>query len=227
MKLLVLRLLKVHSTKSIIESGALSLLQNCNAHYPSICLKPIRKYSYLNRYTPNVRTTNTFRYQYELSELVDKLKSLSKYDAISSAGDVQIENLLDFLSKQKVESKDDVQAIVTSLIIAAKLGQNVENMVKSALDESALKRFLDHSDTCIEQMTADDVVSALIALNLLNIPLHHPVNRNLMIRVLNMLKGELESTELCSDEFIIGLCFRSERISIKVIIKLGHLFAGK
>lgn len=221
MKLLVLRLLKVHSTKSIIESGALSLLQNCNAHYPSICLKPIRKYSYLNRYTPNVRTTNTFRYQYELSELVDKLKSLSKYDAISSAGDVQIENLLDFLSKQKVESKDDVQAIVTSLIIAAKLGQNVENMVKSALDESALKKFLDHSDAYIEQMTADDVVSALIALNLLNIPLHHPVNRNLMIRVLKMLKGELESTELCSNELLLVYILDQNEFPLKSLSNLA------
>lgn len=197
MKLLALRLLKVHSTKSIIESGALSLLQNHNAHNPSICFKPIRTFSYLNRSAAKVQTTQTFRYQYELSELVDKLKTLSKCDVISSSSDVQIEHLLDFLKSQTIESKDDVQAIVTSLIIAAKLGQNVENLVEKALGETALKAFLDHSDACIEQMTADDVVSSLIALNLLNVPLHHPVNRKLIIRVTNMLKGENKYINPC------------------------------
>lgn len=192
MKLLVLRLLKVHPTKSIIESGALSLLQSQNAHNSLKCIKPVRTFSYLNRSVPKIHTTQKFQYQYELSELVEKLKILSKCNVISSDGDVQVENLQDFLKTQSIESKDDVQAIVTSLIIAAKLGQNVENFVEKALGETALKSFLDHSDACIEQMTADDVVSSLIALNLLNVPLHHPVNRKLIIRVTNMLRGEIK-----------------------------------
>lgn len=177
MKLLVSRLLKVHSTKSILESGAVSLLQNYNTKYSSICLNRV----------PQKITTRRFQYQYEFNELVEKLKTLSNYDKLSPGRDVRTENLLDFLKTQSIETKEDVQAIVTILIIAAKLGQNVGS---HALDESALKKFLELSDACIEQMTADDVVSALIALNILNIPLHHPVNRKLMIRVTNMLKGK-------------------------------------
>lgn len=187
MKLLTLRLLKVHSVKSIIESGAFGVLQNYNAQNASICVKQFRKYSSQIQGVPRIQTSDRFRYQYELSELVDKLKSLSTCDVITSINDVHVDKLLDFLNTQTIESKDDVQAIITSLILAAKLGQNVESIV----DKNVLQRFLEHSNACIDQMTTDDVVSALIALHLMKVPLHHNVNRNLTISVSRMLRGKL------------------------------------
>lgn len=170
---------------------ALISLGNFNKNKTLVHLKCFRKYSSVNLCDVQNQIAKEFRYQYESSELVEKLKSLSKCDEISSASSIKIANLLDFWKSQKITSEDDIQAIITSLILAAKLDENVEVIVPKALGEFALSRFLVHLDDCIEQMSVNDVVSSLVALHLLNIPLHHPVNRKLVIRISNMLKGDL------------------------------------
>lgn len=191
MKLLSLRLPKLHSAKSIIKCGALGLPQNA---YRSIAFTAFRKYSDGNKLATKLQPIDQFEYQYDLNELMGKLNSLTKCDVISTASEVHLNNLQDFLRMQQIKSKDDVQAIVTSLIIAAKLGQNVENIIDKIFENEALTTFLDHSDAHIEQMTADEVVSMLVALKLLKVPLHNPVNRKLTIRVTHLLRGECERT---------------------------------
>lgn len=48
---------------------------------------------------------------------------------------------------------------------------------------------IDRLDTYINEMMANELVSSLIALNLLNVPLYHPVNQKLSIRISHLLEG--------------------------------------
>lgn len=204
MKLLSLRLLKVYPSKSlkIIDSIGYSLNFNVNVHSSSH-LKCARKCWTMTRYQ---QTTNNFRYEYDSEELLEKSKS-SSTDNTS-----KIKALLRTLKSQNAQSQEELQAIVSSIILAAKDGQNVENAVQKTFGANAIVKFTALCDTWLDQMNADDAVSTLIALNLLKIPLHHPVNRKLTTCVTNMLRGEFEwKSEWQSEHMNLMLCFPLQR----------------
>lgn len=197
MKLLNLRLLTVYSRKAVQNIDSLSFNRNFHAYYRPIHLKCVRNYCAMTLYRP---TTNAFRYEYESVELLEKLKSLTKITVISSAdNNVKIEELLKNLQEQNFHSYEDIQAIVTAVILAAKINQNVGSIFEKTFGADAGVKFLAHCDIWMDQMTADDAVSTLVALNLLKIPLHDRVNRKLTTHVTNMLRGnfnrEIETTE--------------------------------
>lgn len=177
MKLLNLRLLQVYSSKSIKSIGSLRFYQNFNTYYSPIHLKCVRNCWTMTRYR---RNADTFRYEYDSGELLEKLKSSTNVTVISSANN----------TAQNLQSNEDVQAIVSSLILAAKSGQNVVNIIEKTFGANALANFLALCDTWLDHMNADDAVSTLVALNLLEVPLHHPVNRELTTHVTNMLRGD-------------------------------------
>lgn len=190
MKLLNLRLFKVCSSESIKNIGLLSVIRNSNAYSSPINLKCVRKCWTMTKYRT---TVNTFRYEYDTGELLEKLKSLTNCTVISTADKyVEIEALLTNLKTQNFQSKEDVQALVTSLILAARLGQNVDSIIEKTFDVNALEKFLSLCDAWLDQMTAEDAVSTLVALNLLKVPLYHPVNRKLTIHVSHMLRGNFK-----------------------------------
>lgn len=184
MKLLNLHLLKGCTSKSF---GSLSRYQKFNIYYSPIHLKCVRKCWT----TTQFRTTADklkFRYEYDSGELLERLGHLTNTTVISSANNVNIETILKNLNVDKLESKEDVQSLVVSIILAAKFGQNVKTIVEA----KALGKFLDLCDAWLYKMTAEDAVSTLIALNLLNVSLHHPVNRRLTTYVTNMLRGNFQ-----------------------------------
>lgn len=188
MKLLNLRLLKVYPSKSLKIIDALGYHSNFNTHYSPIHLKCVRKCWTMSRYRQN---TNNFRYEYDSGELLAKLRSSTSDAVILSAhNSVKIEAFLRNLQSQNAQSKEDVQAIVSSIILAAKFGQSVDNVIEKSFGANATMKFTALCDTWHDQMNADDAVSTLIALNLLEVPLHHPVNRKLTTYVTNMLKGK-------------------------------------
>lgn len=188
MKLLNLRLLKVYPRKSLNIIDSLGYHSNFNAHYSPIHSKCVRKCWTMSRYRQN---SNNFRYEYDSGELLSKLRSSPSDTVISSAhNSVKIDAFLRNLKSQNAQSPEAVQAIVSSIILAAKLGQNVENIVEKSFGANAIMKFTALCDTWHDQMNADDAVSTLIALNLLKVPLHHPVNRKLTTYVTKMLKGK-------------------------------------
>lgn len=173
-----------------INPGVLRILQNSNAWPKSGLLKYFRKYSTINKSSSNIQTLHTFRYQYESNELIEKLKVFTKNN---SAEKFPMENVLLCSSEPIIQSKDDVQMIVTATIMAAKTGQSVENFRNSNLSKNVVQKFLDfleRSPSCIDSMSADETVECLIALNLLKIPMYHPVNRKLMTLVSSQLRGK-------------------------------------
>lgn len=192
MKLLNLRLLKVYSSKSIRSIDSLGYYSNFKStyyhhHHPPINLKCVRKCWTMSRYR---HTTNQFRYEYDSGELLQKLNVSINDSVISSANNgVKIEALLKNLKIQNLQSKEDVQTIVSSIILAAKFDQNVESIIGMAFGANAQLKFLALCDTWLDQMNADDAVSTLVALNQLKVPLHHPVIRKLTTHVTNMLRG--------------------------------------
>lgn len=173
-----------------INPGVLRILQNSNTWPKSGLLKYFRKYSTINKSSSNIQTLHTFRYQYESNELIEKLKVFTKNN---SAEKCPVENVLLCSSEPIIQSKDDVQMIVTATIMAAKTGQSVENFRNSNLSKNVVQKFLDfleRSPSCIDSMSADETVECLIALNLLKIPMYHPVNRKLMTLVSSQLRGK-------------------------------------
>lgn len=187
MKLLNLRLLKVYSNKSIRNFGSLGFYRNSNTNHLPIHLKCVRNCWTMTRYR---RTGDSFRYEYDSGELLEKLRSSTNDVVISSAvNNVKIKALLRNLKAQNLQSNEDVQAIVSSLFLAAKSGQNVENIIEKMFGANALEKFLALCDTWLDQMNADDAVSTLIALKLLKVPLHHPINRKLTTHITRMLRG--------------------------------------
>lgn len=173
--MLNLRLLKVYSSQSISNIGLFSFYRNLNSYSRKFC--GTTQYVYPD-------------YAYESGELMEKLKSSTNCNVIAAASNnVNIESYLANLKERNCKSNEDVQAIVTSIILAAKLDQNVESIIEKSFGIDAVDKFLALCDTWQDRMNADEAVSTLIALNLLKIPLHHPVNRKLTIHVANLLRG--------------------------------------
>lgn len=224
MKLLNLRLLPLYSGKSIRIIDSLGLTWNPHAYYSPIHLKCVRKYRVIAPHRP---TANAFRYEYESSELLEKLKSLKNYAVISTVdNNVNIEAILKNFQATNIQSNEDVRAMVTSIILAAKFDENVENIIEKAFGADAVARFLALCDTWLDQMTADDAVSTLVAFDLLKIPLHHPVNRKLTTHVTNMLRGNFDKSK--TQNVLLIEIFASCRfacVSAEIVVKFGHLFA--
>lgn len=193
MKLLNLRLLTVYSSKSIRNIDSLGFYRNSHAFSSPIHLKCIRKYCVMTQHRP---AADAFRYEYESGELLEKLKSLTNCTVIPPVdNNVEIEALLQNFRQQNFQSNEDVQTIVTLVILAAKFDQNVESIIKNVFGANAVAKFLAICHAWLDRMTADDAVSTLVALNLLQIPLHHPVNRKLTTHITNMLRGNFNGEQ--------------------------------
>lgn len=198
MNLLNVRLLKVCSSISISDPNAIRILRTANSWQKLVYLKSVGKRLATNKSVNEVQTSDSFQYQYESNELIGRLEALTKNSKAFSIDQLHIENALLFSNKQMIQSKDDVQVIITALILAAKTGQNVEHFVNYKFGENFIQRLLDYlecSNNCIETMKADEVVQCLIALHLLNIPLHHPITRKLITIVSNMLRGKFNQID--------------------------------
>lgn len=187
MKLLNVRFLKVYSSKSINSVGLLGFHRNFITYYSPLNLKCVRNCYTMTRYR---RSVDTFRYEYDTDELLEKLRSSTNNTVISSVdNNVKIEAILRNSRAQNLESNEAVQAIVASLILAAKSGQNVVDIIEKTFGANELTKFFALLDTWLDQMNPDDAVSTLIALKLLHVPLHHPANRKLTTHVTRMLRG--------------------------------------
>lgn len=187
MKLLNLRLLKVYPSKSLKIIDSLGYHSNFNTNYSPVHWKCVRKCWSLSLYQ---QKTNNFRYEYDSGELLEKLRT-SANDCVISSPAILIKAHLENFKSQNTQSQEDLQAIVSSLILAAKFGQNVGNIVEKTFGANAIMKFTALCATWYDQMNADDAVSTLIALNLLKVPLHHPVSRNLTTYVTKMLRGKI------------------------------------
>lgn len=119
------------------------------------------------------RYSQTFRYQYDEILCDSSIKSFR--DANKQLFDESISNKL------------DIKSVLDCVIFSAKYGQNVTNF---SVNNDAHNRFLKRVGVNIEQMPAEDLVSALIALNLLKVPLNHPINCELIITLTRMLKSK-------------------------------------
>lgn len=136
--------------------------------------KPLYKFRNVSSISSNVsRYSQTFRYQYDETLCNSRIKSFR--DANKQLFDESKSNEL------------DVQSILNCVIFSAKYGQNVTNF---SVNNDAHNRFLNRVGANIDQMTVEDLVSALIALNLLKVPLHHPINCELIITLTRMLKSK-------------------------------------
>lgn len=164
MKLLTFGLLKAHS-------GRFRLW---------ICKRPTYWNNSRSSFTTQLKTSDTFAYQYDLNELLENVNVSSKRILVNASNEFRLEEIL--------KSDYQYRSITSSVILAGKHG-----LLNNSIDEITDHHFLNHISASILEMTFEDVVSTLIALNLLNVPLHHPINQKLTIRVMNMLKGEYKT----------------------------------
>lgn len=154
------------------------------------CMCKRRISSIANKSTFNLNTPpQTFRYQYGVNELLENLSVSTKrvWSSFDTSNEFRLKDLL--------ESDSEYRSITSSVILAAKCG-----LLQNLVEENTCQVFFDHLSASIEEMTAEDVVSTLIALNLLNLPLHHAINRRLTTRVTNMLKGEYKNRDMNATE---------------------------
>lgn len=121
------------------------------------------------------------KYIYSINELLENVEISTKNVLSSSSCDASNEIRL----KDLLNSDSQYRSIVNSVILIEKCGR----LGNSIEESNCLQPFFNHLRTSIADMTAEDVVSTLIALNLLNVPLHHSINQELIIRITNMLKG--------------------------------------
>lgn len=136
-----------------------------------MCTKP---------FTSNVKQS---KYIYSINELLENVNNSTKYVLSSSSPPCDASNEIGL--KDLLNSDSQCRSVVNSVILMEKCGR-----LGSSMEESnSLQPFLNRLRISIPEMTADDVVSALIALDLLNVPLHHTVNQELIVRVTNILKG--------------------------------------
>lgn len=120
----------------------------------------------------------TFIYHYDSNELIQNVSVPAKriWSSFNRSNDFRLKELLD--------RDTEYRSIISSVILSAKYG-----ILVSFTEENTCQRFFNHITANIEEMPAEDIVSTLIVLNLLNVPLYHPINQKLTIRVINMLKG--------------------------------------
>lgn len=134
-------------------------------------LLPRRNFKYFSSLLRPSQNNYTYcsQYQYELNELTANLK-------------FRMEDLAKNLSAEKIDSQaESIETVINCFILANQFGLNIEN--------DTVYNFLSKLETNVRYLTPDNIISALVALNLSNIPLHHPVNRQLTIRVINLLAG--------------------------------------
>lgn len=167
MKLINLRVLKLYRSISVLSHRSSKLL---NPIIQSATLPALR-----------FQASNEFPYLYERNELIEK--------TTYSPNQLCINNSKNFLDLENIKSIDDIHFFVHNVIKAAKFGQNVPKMLCYGASAIPFERFLNYLGSHTEDMSADDVVSTLIALNLLEVPLYHPVNQKLSIRIAHLLKG--------------------------------------
>lgn len=123
--------------------------------------------------------SNTFPYLFESKELVEKLKYSRKKDLLLS-----IDNINNSITPKKFKCMDDINLFTNTVILATKFGQSFD-----AIEKTFCESFIIYMNNHVRDMTADEAISTLVALNLLNVPLCHPVNQNLCIKIANLLKG--------------------------------------
>lgn len=140
-----------------------------------MCTKP---------FTSNVKQS---KYIYSINELLENVNISTKH-ALSPSSSCDASN--EIRLKDLLNSDSQCRSIVNSVILIEKCGR----LGSSIEESSSLQPFFNHLHTSVPEMTADDVVSTLIALNLLNVPLHHTINQELIIRVTNILKGRNNNT---------------------------------
>lgn len=133
-----------------------------------------------------IKSSDKFVYQYDMNELLRNVSATTKNVACN---ELQLQESLNL--------ETQYSSVISSVILAAKNG-----LLDNLIDKNTCDPFFDVINRNIEQMTAEDVVSTLIVLSLLNVPLHHPINRKLTIRVTHMLKGNkyIEMTTSKIDE---------------------------
>lgn len=186
MKLLNYRLLRVNSDvlshRSIIN-GFYCANRSFHVPIPSQFFKKFQNPTASQASTKDVQISQHFRYHYEVNELSERLNS--KYSPSSEFRSDSFKDVLD-------AHKDNTQHVINYLILAAKFGHNVKEMVDLATQQSYFDPFLNRLNGTIDEMSADEVVSSLIAFNLSNLPMHHPINRRLSIQSGHLLSGKSE-----------------------------------
>lgn len=221
MKLLNYRLLRVNSDilshRSIIN-GFYCAYRNFHVPIPSNFFKMWRNPTATQASTKDIQIFHNFRYHYEVNELFERLNG--KY---SLSSEFRSDSLKDVLYAHE----DNAQHVINYLILAAKCGHNVEEMVDLAIKQNYFDPFLNRLSGTIDEMTHEEVVSSLIAFNLSNVPLYHPINRQLTIQSAHLLRGKFRickrnKTRLVNKMFIF--C-RTKQISTEIALKPCHLFS--
>ncbi|XP_055311762.1 uncharacterized protein LOC129574190 isoform X2 [Sitodiplosis mosellana] len=123
------------------------------------------------------QSSTELKYIYSINELLENVSVSTKsvWSSFDASNEFQLKDLLD--------SDPHYRSIISSVILAKKCGR-----LGNPTEDNTSHPFFEHLCDSIKEMTADDVVSTLVALNFLNVPLHHTINRELIIRVTNMLK---------------------------------------
>lgn len=169
MKLINLRVVKLYSTLSVLKKGC--------------------QFSTIYRYSSNfssIKISNSFPYLYELDDFFNKAEySDDKYLKFSS--DQFCIDLMNVI--ENIESIEDIQFVLRTIILAAKFGNKTDATLGERIQETSLKRIQDRLSPHVEKMGADEVVSTLVALQILNVPLHHQVSQKILIRITHLLKG--------------------------------------
>ncbi|XP_031637600.1 uncharacterized protein LOC116350029 [Contarinia nasturtii] len=158
-------------------NGHLERIRLCT--YKNVCSVPS---IFLTSNSEKQSSQNTWC-QYLVSDVNQLHNALSTSTKIRlpSLNDIHAENVQDLFNTNEILDSD-VQSIVNYVILASKCG------VSCSFETDECNSFLNRLSRNVEQMSPDDAVSALIALNLLIVPLHHPVNRDLTIKIIHMLK---------------------------------------
>lgn len=154
--------------------------------------RPIAFFNNIRNFSGVERQRDLFPYTYELSDLLSNLQNSTKRAVIIPQNKqleaIHLEELLKTALNEQIVSKNHVQIVVNLLLLLAKHGCNVEKIIKDSNED--FDRFLCSLNEHIEEMSADDLVSALIALQYSGVLLHHTANRALTLRVSRLLKGK-------------------------------------
>lgn len=187
MKLLNYRFYKSQSCVFRINSlFRFALRLNRRIHYQkttSIVYSNTRTVSKeFNIKTP-VNEKQAFVYEYNSGELKENIRKTN--------GTLNESSFPKLPKLEGLSAKSEVISYIYYVIYLAKLGYCPVQVI----GDGNLELLLVQIRTFIDQMTANELVASLVAFHLAKVPLHHPIARELTIRVTSTLKG-IETTEI-------------------------------
>lgn len=149
-----------------------------------VCLKTSKR-NYI--WDSKLRERN--RYEYNLSELAKCLKKLELVGSSPISPDNALNYLSKYLKQNDCRTKEDILLIINGINYAFKSNQTIGNVIQDWGEKTSLNRFLAQVELHINDMTFDELVSALIAFSSINIPLSSSVLQLLTIDVGRRMKG--------------------------------------